>query len=218
MHETTKAGEAKATRGKQTLEPRLKGLDRHAALLVVDVQRGFDDPAWGPRNNPSAEANVAKLIAAWRVAGGPIFHTIHDSPASSGRLRRGTPGNEIKPEAAPLASEKVYRKSVNSAFIGTTLEVDLRTLGIKTVVIVGLTTNHCISTTARMAGNLGFTTFVLSDATATFERASLGGRVRSADDVHHAALCDLQDEFAEIVDTDAVIAALAIQGEAHVSS
>jgi nicotinamidase-related amidase len=205
-------------RGQRTLQPRLRELDRRAALLVVDVQRGFDDPAWGPRNNPGAEANVAKLIAAWRTAGAPIFHTIHDSPSPAGRLRRGTPGNEIKPEVTPLASERIYRKSVNSAFIGTNLEADLRALGIKTVVIVGLTTNHCISTTARMAGNLGFTTFVLSDATATFQRASLGGRVRSADDVHHAALCDLQDEFAEIVDTDAVLAALAVQGEAHVSS
>ena len=193
---------------------RLNTLPRNTALVVIDIQQGFDDPAWGPRNNPGAEANVAALIAAWRSAGAPVIHVHHDSPDASGRLRRGTPGNAAKPEAQPLDHELVYRKSVNSAFIGTSLESDLRALGIGTLVIVGLTTNHCISTTARMAGNLGFETFVAADATAAFARLNLDRTIRLAADVHQAALSDLQDEFAQIVDTRGLIAALTTPREA----
>lgn len=189
----------------------MRRLDWNTALLVVDMQVGFDDPAWGPRNNPAAEANVATALAAWRAAGAPVMHVHHDSPGIDGRLRRGTPGHAPKPEALPITGERVYRKRVNSAFIGTTLEADLRALGIGTLVIVGLTTNHCISTTARMAGNLGFQTFVLSDATATFDRANLDGSVRLAAHVHTAALSDLQEEFAEIVNTKTMLAVLARQ-------
>ena len=186
----------------------MESLPLNTALLVIDVQVGFDDPAWGPRNNPQAEANIAALIAAWRAARAPVIHVVHDSPALSGRLRPGAPGNAAKPEAQPRGGERVYRKTVNSAFIDTCLEADLRALGIGTLVVVGLTTNHCVSTTARMAGNLGFDTFVVADATATFDRANRDGTIRRAADVHEAALSDLQDEFARIVDTQWTIAAM----------
>ena len=181
----------------------------NTALLVIDMQIGFDDPAWGPRNNPGAEANVAALIAAWRATDAPVIHIHHDSPDPAGRLRRGTPGNAPKPEALPRFDERRYRKTVNSAFIGTFLEADLRASGIETLVIVGLTTNHCVSTTARMAGNLGFETMVVADATATFDRANLDGTMRRAEEVHQAALSDLRDEFAQIVTTKWLLAALA---------
>ena len=197
----------------------MKNLLRNTALLVIDMQVGFDDPSWGPRNNPGAEANVATLIAAWRATHAPVIHVHHDSPDPLGRLRRGSAGNAAKPEALPRDDERVYRKSVNSAFIGTTLEADLRAHGIATLAIVGLTTNHCISTTARMAGNLGFETLVAADATATFDRANLDGTIRLAADVHNAALSDLQDEFAQIVETRWLIAALVgFPGEASVAA
>lgn len=191
-------------------------LPRNSALLVVDMQLGFDDPAWGRRNNPDAEANVAALIAAWRRAKAPVIHVHHDSADSNGLLRRGSPGNAVKPEAEPLGNEPLYRKAANSAFIGTALEADLRVAGISCLVVAGLTTNHCVSTTARMAGNLGFATMVASDATAAFDRVQIDGRVRPAEDVHLAALSDLQDEFAEIVDTRWLIQALAaVRAAAH---
>lgn len=186
----------------------MNGLPRNTALLVIDMQMGFDDPAWGPRNNPALEANIAALLATWRVSGGPVIHIHHDSPAPSGRLRPDTPGNAPKPEALPRGGERIYRKASNSAFIGTRLEADLRKARIGTLVIVGLTTNHCISTTARMAGNLGFETFVASDATATFDRANLDGTIRPAAAVHDAALSDLNEEFATIIDTRFLIAAI----------
>jgi nicotinamidase-related amidase len=175
--------------------------DDAPALLVIDVQKGFDDPAWGARNNPDAEANIAHLIAAWRERGALVIHIHHDSPHPAGRLRSDKAGHEAKPEARPADGEQIYKKHVNSAFIGTSLEADLRARGISALVIIGLTTNHCVSTTARMAGNLGFETFVVSDATATFDRANLDGTIRPAEQVHQAALSDLQGEFAQIVTT-----------------
>jgi nicotinamidase-related amidase len=186
----------------------LKHLPRNTALLVIDMQTGFDDPGWGRRNNPDAETKVATLLAGWRAARAPIIHVHHDSPHAAGRLRPGTPGNAVKPEARPLAHEPIFRKTVNSAFIGTALEPELQALDVQALAIVGLTTNHCISTTARMAGNLGFSTFVASDATAAFDRAGLDGEMRFADDVHRAALSDLKDEFADIVDSRWLIDAL----------
>jgi nicotinamidase-related amidase len=182
-------------------------LDPAAALVVIDAQLGFDDPAWGRRNNPQAEACIGLLLETWRGAGATVVHVHHCSTSPAGSFQPGTRGSEPKPQAIPQRGELVYEKKVNSAFIGTTLEADLRRLGIQTLVIVGLTTNHCVSTTVRMAGNLGFKTFVVADATAAFDRAGADGRLRSADEVHNAALGDLHEEFAEVIDTRSVIAA-----------
>lgn len=183
-------------------------LPANAALLVVDMQRGFDDPKWGRRNNPDAETNVARLIDAWREARRPVLHVFHDSISPESPLRPGTPGNAPKPEAEPMTGETIIRKSVNSAFIGTSLEADLRSAGIHTLVVVGLTTNHCISTSVRMAGNLNFDTYLVSDATATFDRKGIDGRSRPAEEVHAAALSDLQGEFATVIDTATLLEAL----------
>lgn len=187
---------------------RLQALDRKAALIVIDMQLGFDDPRWGARNNPQAEACIAQLLELWRRTGASVVHVHHHSASPNGLFRPGTPGSEPKPALRPKKGEAVYHKRVNSAFIGTTLEADLNRQGIRTLVIVGLSTNHCVSTTARMAGNLGFITYVVSDATATFDRAGADGRLRPAEEVHNAALGDLQEEFAELIDTASVMAAL----------
>lgn len=180
-------------------------IDGNTALILIDVQQGFEDPYWGKRNNPDAESNIARLLGAWRAAGRPVFHVRHDSVQDGSPLNPSTPGNRIKAEAAPMDGEPLYPKSVNSAFIGTRLEKDLRAQGIGQVVIAGLTTNHCVSTTARMAGNLGFRTFVVSDATAAFERNGLDGRMRPAEEVHASALSDLHGEFATIVATEEIL-------------
>ena len=134
----------------------------------------------------------------------PIRHVHHLSRSAAGHFFRGTPGHRPKPEALPFSGEPIYFKEVNSGFIGTTLEQDLRAQRIESLVLVGLTTNHCVSTTARMAGNLGFVTYVVQDATAAFDRLGLDGKMRSAADVHSAALSDLAEEFAAIVHTDDV--------------
>lgn len=194
--------------------PTPPSLPATAALLLIDVQRGFDDSRWGPRNNPEAEAHVARLLAAWRAAGRPVVHVLHDSRTPTSPLAPGQPGNLPKPEAAPRAGEPVYRKSVNSAFIGTTLEADLRARGVGTLVVVGLTTNHCVSTTTRMAGNLGFDTYLVADATATFDRTGPDGKTYPAALVHAVALGDLHGEFATVVATETLLTAVAQQGDA----
>lgn len=180
-------------------------LPQSAALIVIDVQRGLLNPHLGERNNPEAESNVARVLDAWRKSARPVRHVVHDSLELNSLLRAGSPGNAVQAVAAPRPSEPVYRKHVNSAFIGTNLEKDLRKGAIDTLVIVGLTTNHCVSPTARMAGNLGFRTFVVSDATASFARPALDGTMRSAEAVHSAALSDIHEEFATVVETAEVL-------------
>lgn len=184
-------------------------IDRNAALLLVDVQRGFDEREYwgGARNNPQAEARVADLLAAWRETGRPVVHVRHASTSPESPLRPDRPGHAFKPEAAPLPGEPVVTKSVNSAFIGTGLEDDLRARGIGTLVVAGLVTNHCVSTTVRMAGNLGFATYVVSDATAAFDRVGPDGARYDAETVHGVSLASLHDEFATVVTAAEAIAA-----------
>ncbi len=187
-------------------------LNAHAALLVIDVQHGFSNPSWGPRNNPEAESNIGSLLAAWRRSGRPVVHVHHDSSTPDGSFVPGTRGNAPKTEAVPVEGEPVHHKTVNSGFIGTRLEQELRDAGVDTLVIVGLTTQHCVSTTTRMAGNLGFTAYVVADATATFDQIGIGGRKRAASEVHLAALSDLNGEFATVIDTKTLLASLVEPG------
>jgi nicotinamidase-related amidase len=180
-------------------------LSFRAALLVIDVQVGFEDPIWGVRNNPRAEANIGRLLAFWRQTRRPIFHIRHDSTSPTSPLRPRQRGHAFKAEVAPFQGETVIGKTVNSAFIGTTLEAELKRTLSPAIVIAGLTTNHCVSTTARMGANLGFETIVLSDATAAFGNKGMDGRMRLAADVHDGALADLRGEFAKIMETGGLI-------------
>src|SRR5438552_3828431 len=181
-------------------------LPRDAVLLVVDVQKGMDIYAADyNRNNPDLEQNIARLQAAWRKSGRPIIHVQHLSTEPKSPLRPGQPGVEIKDEVRPLPGEPVVQKSVSSAFIGTTLEADLRRRGVTTLIVVGMQTNLCVSTTARMAGNLGFTTYVVADATATFDNTGHDGRRYGSELLHDVALADLHGEFATVVDTATIL-------------
>jgi nicotinamidase-related amidase len=178
------------------------------ALLLIDVQQGLDDPRWGARNNPQAEQRIADLLAAWRASGRPVIHVQHLSLAPHSPLRAELPGNAFKIEALPIKGEPIFQKHVNSAFIGTDLEAYLRTHGIDSLVMVGITTDHCVSSTARMAGNLGFRVTVVEDATATFEREGPDGTHYSADVMHGAALASLHGEFATVQRASDVLTAL----------
>lgn len=177
-------------------------------LLLIDVQQAFDHPSWGPRNNPEAEVRMADLLAAWRNRGLPVVHVRHDSTEPGSTLSPGQPGNDFKPEAEPWPEEPIFPKHVNSAFIGTGLEAHLRERGLTRLVIVGLITNHCVSTTARMAGNLGFDTTVVSDACATFDFHDGDGTLIPAQTMHRVGLAELRGEFAAIHNTAEVIASL----------
>ncbi len=172
-------------------------------LILIDVQRAFDAAEWGPRNNPEAEERVADLLAAWRTAGAPIVHVRHTSRSPDGLFRRGTSAHDFKSEATPLPDEPCVDKSVHSAFIGTELEQMLRDAGARDLVIAGLTTDHCCSTTVRHASELGFGAAIVSDATATFDRLGLAAEL-----VHEVALASLAGEFADVVTTTEAITRL----------
>ncbi len=180
-------------------------ISEQTALVLIDVQEGLDEPRLGRRNNPDAERNMARLLAHWRASGRPIYHVQHMSTEPNSPLRPELPGNAIKAIVAPQGDEPIIQKTVNSAFIGTDLEQRLRARGIQSVVIVGLTTNHCVSTSARMAHNLGFTTYLVEDATATFERSGVDGTHYPAEVVHAVELATLHGEFATVVSTGALL-------------
>jgi nicotinamidase-related amidase len=186
----------------------METLPENAVLLIVDVQKGLDDPYWGQRNNPQAEANMARLLAVWRASKRPVFHVQHMSVRATSPLRPGLPGNAIKEEVQPQDGEPLFTKSANSAFVGTDLEQQLRARGYDTLVIIGLTTPHCVSSTARMAGNFGFRTYVVADATAAHELTGHDGQHYPADVIHAVALAELNDEFATVVETNALLTAL----------
>jgi MAF protein len=179
-----------------------------AVLLPVDVQQAFDDPSWGPRNNPELEANAKLLLQAWRGSGRPVVHAKHNSTEEGSTLWPGAPGNAFKPGFEPLVDEAVVEKTVNAAFIGTTLEADLKKRGITQVVVFGITTDMCVSTTVRVGHNLGFDMVVVSDSCATFDQTSPGGERIPAALLHKVHLTTLNTEFATAVDTAAVAAAL----------
>jgi nicotinamidase-related amidase len=182
----------------------------HAALIVIDVQRAFDqwEAAGKRRNNPEALSRIVDLLTAFRADKMPIFHIRHEGTHPRSSFLPESTGFPVKDEVREIDGEPVLVKRVNSAFIGTDLEHRLRVAGIKTLVICGATTNHCVETTTRMAGNLGFDAWLVRDATWTFERVGPDGDVHSAEDIHTMTLANLHDEFARIVSSAEVIETL----------
>jgi len=176
------------------------------ALILVDIQKGFEDIEYwgGQRNNPDAELRASELLTMWRAHHLPLFHIRHCSTNPTSLLYETNAGNEFNDLVAPLEGEPIIKKNVNSAFIGTDLQARLAKANITMLVIVGLTTDHCISTTTRMAGNLGYETYLVADATATFNKKGLDGQNYRAELIHETALASLNKEFATIVTTDII--------------
>lgn len=185
-----------------------KPLAGNAALLVIDLQRAIDDPSWGERNHPEAEKNVGMLLAAWRRKGMPVYHIRHDSCEPASHYRPGQPGNDFKPEAQPVEGEVVIAKRTNSAFIGTDLEVRLRAASYTVLVVAGVITNNSVEATVRMAGNLGFETYLVEDATFTFGRKDWRGVWRTAEEVHAMSLANLDGEYCTVVETREILDAM----------
>ncbi|MBT2686849.1 cysteine hydrolase [Bacillus sp. ISL-47] len=176
------------------------------ALMVLDMQKGFDDPYWGKRNNPYAENNTFRLLTEWRNRNWPVVYSKHLSlDPKSPLYHKNVQGIEFKDLLHPKPGEMIFSKNVNSAFIGTELESYLRQQQIKSVVITGLSTQHCVSTTTRMSGNLGFDTYLVSDAIAAFEITDHMGTVHPPEVIHEIELAALHKEFATIVTTDGVV-------------
>ena len=185
----------------------MTNLFKQPALVVVDVQRSFDDADyWGVRDNPECEANIGRLITLWRELGWPLVFVQHDSTDPRSSLHPDSPGHEFK-DVVTGAPDLLVRKQVNSSFYGTpSLDAWLKDQDITQVVICGITTNHCCETTARMAGNLGYDTYFVIDATQTFNRTALDGTNVSAETLSLITAANLHEEFATVVTTGQLVA------------
>jgi nicotinamidase-related amidase len=185
--------------------------DTPSVLLPVDMQRAFDLPSWPRRWNEAVDRNGLALLAAWRARGLPIIHVRHDSVSPGSTLAPGEPGNAFRPGFEPREGEAVVSKSVNSAFIGTDLDLRLKRLGIRSVVAFGITTDMCVSTTVRVGANLGYDMTLVEDACDCFDlpdgAGGTGGTI-PARAIHAAHVATLRYEFARVVTTRELLAAM----------
>ncbi|KAA2242139.1 cysteine hydrolase family protein [Salinarimonas soli] len=179
-----------------------------AALLPIDMQQGFDAPSWPGRWNRLVDREGLRLLAAWRAARLPVVHVRHDSVEPGSTLRPGEPGNALRPGFEPLPGEPLVTKSVNSAFIGTDLDLRLRRLGVDTVVAFGITTDMCVSTTVRVGANLGYRMVLVADACDCFDLPDGQGGTIPARTVHAVHVATLGFEFATVTGVDGLLAAL----------
>ncbi|MFF0478060.1 cysteine hydrolase family protein [Streptomyces sp. NPDC004284] len=187
-------------------------INENAALVVIDVQKGFESEFWGRRNNPEAEANIAALIDVWQETGRPVVFVRHDSPRAGSPLEPGTEGNEFKDfveerRGKGSGPELFVTKSVNSAFYGEPdLDAWLRGAGVEQFVVVGIQTNMCNETTARMGGNLGYDVLFPLDAMHTFDLAGPFGWAQTAEELTRATAVSLHGgRFARVVSTEDVL-------------
>ena len=181
------------------------------ALLLIDVQKGVNVlEHWGGptgrRNNPGAEAEMARLLKAWRKSGLPVIFTQHDSREAASPLKLSLPTGAMIEGFEPSASEIIVRKDVNSAFIGTDIELRMRQHGITRLVVVGFFTNFCVETSTRMAGNMGYDTYLVPDACATTNRVGPDGTDHDPETVHALSVASLHGEFCTALTTDQALA------------
>lgn len=172
-----------------------------AVLLPIDMQQAFDGPGWPRRWNADADANGRALLAAWRAAGRPIIHVRHDSVQPGSSLASGSAGNAFRPGFEPHAGEPLVTKSVNSAFIGTDLDLRLKRIGAKHVVTFGISTDMCVSTTVRTGANMGWDMILVPDASDCFDLPDGNGNIIPAAEVQRAHVATLAFEFCRTMNT-----------------
>ncbi|QDG55165.1 cysteine hydrolase family protein [Pseudomonas sp. NIBRBAC000502773] len=186
----------------------MEPLATNAALVLIDMQQGMNDPKLGRRNNPQAEQQLQQLLGAWRQSGRPVVHVRHISRTPGSVFWPGQPGCEFQPALQPLALEHVVEKNVPCAFIATGLERWLHARSIKQLVIAGVITNNSVEATARTGGNLGFDVLVAADACYTFDQTDGSGRLWPAEDVHALSLSNLAMDYARVVETAGILGAM----------
>ena len=176
-----------------------------AVLIPIDMQQAFDGPPWPRRWNDRVDESGLRLLAAWRTCGRPIIHVRHDSVEEGSTLRLEHPGHAFRPGFEPAPGEPLVFKSVNTAFIGTDLDLRLRRAGAGTIVLFGISTDMCVSTSVRVGANLGYKVILVEDACDCFDLSDGDGRIIAAADVHKAHVATLRAEFATVATTDEIL-------------
>lgn len=177
-------------------------------LLPIDMQQAFDGPPWPRRWNAAVDDNGQALLGAWRAADLPVIHVVHDSVEPGSSLAPSSAGNAVRPGFEPRDGEPVVRKSVNAAFIGTDLDLRLRRMGVDTIVSFGISTDMCVSTTARVGSNLGYRMILIGDACDCFDLPGGDGGIIPAETIHLAHLATIAYEFATVISTADLLKAL----------
>ena len=183
---------------------------KNPALILVDIQKAFlekDYPGIN-RNNHDAEFICGNILSKWRELKLPIIHVRHSSTNPDSKLHKSKPGFEFNDYVKPLDNEVILTKKVNSAFIGTKLDIILHNMNINTLVFVGMTTNHCISSSVRMSGNLGFETYLISDSTACYDTMGMDGKMIDCNIIYESSLANLSEEFATIINSNKLFSLL----------
>jgi nicotinamidase-related amidase len=170
-----------------------------AVLLPIDMQQAFDGEPWPRRWNKAVDENGLALLKKWREAGRSIVHVRHDSVQPGSTLAPGTSGNRFRPGFEPLGEEPVVSKSVNSAFIGTDLDLRLRRLGARHIITFGISTDMCVSTTVRTGSNMGWDMMLVEDACDCFDLPDGKGGTIPAEAVQAAHVATLGFEFCRVV-------------------
>lgn len=179
--------------------------DQHTALIPIDMQQGFDLPPIRPLSNSKLDQNGLTLLHYWRRQNWPVLHVCHDSIHEDSTLHPKHPGNAMREGFRPQGAEPMIHKSVNCAFVGTDLELRLRRLNIKKVVLFGLYADMCVSTSARIASNLGFDTYVVADACASIDQQDIDGKTIPGEMILRANLATLNTEFAKVIKLNDVL-------------
>ncbi len=177
----------------------------NAVLLPIDMQAAFDGESWPRRWNSEVDANGLALLDAWRAASRPIIHVRHDSASPASSLAFGQPGNAFRPGFGPLGDEPLVSKSVNSAFIGTDLELRLKRIGARHIVAFGISTDMCVSTTVRTGANLGWDMILVPEACDCFDLPDGKGGMISAEDIQAAHVATLRFEFCRTMKVEELV-------------
>ncbi len=174
------------------------------ALIVIDFQKEYSTGKMPIPDGAKAAENAKKLIAFADKNKMPVFQVQHVTPAGSAVF--AVDGDTVKfmPGMEPRANDIVVKKDTVSVFASSDLDKQLKAKGIKTVIIAGLMTHACVAGAARDAAPLGYNVVVASDASATRDITRANGEKINKDDLHRAALAEVEDTFGYVMATSEI--------------
>jgi nicotinamidase-related amidase len=176
------------------------------ALLVIDFQREYFDGRMPIPDGARALANAKRLIGRADASGMPVYHVQHVTPAGAPIFAVDGETVAFHPDILPAPHHRTVRKSSVSVFPTTDIDAQLKADGVSTLVVTGLMTHACVAGAARDAVPLGYAVIVAADACATRAITGPDGKTVSHTELHRSSLVSLADTFADILDTDAILA------------